>query len=217
VRPANARILRQGDYRFEELNEVEQLVAPCHARIMPRHSVEAARGAQEIIARAQAEAKVIVARAAREAAQIRLQATAAGRAAATAELAARAVALRSRELTTAERSLDQQVQLAQLLAERVLGEELRLAPERIVALARQALNEARGARQICIEAHPEDAALLQQVLGSLSVHPGTVQLKADPDRERGHLRIVTDVGVLDAALGPQLDRLTAKLRETLTA
>jgi hypothetical protein len=38
---------------------------------------------------------------------------------------------------------------------------------------------------------------------------------ADPERPRNSLRLDTDIGVLDADLAPQLDRLLPKLRESL--
>jgi flagellar biosynthesis/type III secretory pathway protein FliH len=52
-------------------------------------------------------------------------------------------------------------------------------------------------------------------LGELGFDPSAIALRADPARQRGQLRLETDVGVLDADLAPQLDRLVAKLRESL--
>jgi flagellar biosynthesis/type III secretory pathway protein FliH len=157
----------------------------------------------------------MLAEARRSAAEIKLRAEAEGRADGAAALAAQAIALRSRELREAERRLDELVELARALAERLLGEELRLAPERVVALARQALAEARGARQITIEAHPEDLRMLEASVESLSVEGGAIRLLGNPNRSAGNLKIVTEVGVLDASLSPQLERLALKLRETL--
>ena len=87
--------------------------------------------------------------------------------------------------------------------------------EQVVSLARQALAEARGARRLNIVAHPEDAKLLSGSLASLGVAVETVRLVPDATRARGSLRIETDIGVLDADLAPQLDRLALRLRETL--
>jgi flagellar biosynthesis/type III secretory pathway protein FliH len=107
------------------------------------------------------------------------------------------------------------VALAQLLAERLLGEALELAPERVLALARQALTEARGARAIKIIAHPSDAAILRESLSSLGATPGIVAIETDEQRAPGNLRMVTDIGILDAELAPQIARLASKLRESL--
>jgi flagellar assembly protein FliH len=111
--------------------------------------------------------------------------------------------------------LDRQVDLARLLAERLLGESLRVAPEQVVALARQALGEARGARRITVVAHPDDAQILEHSLPALGLDPSVARVRADASRARGNLRIETEIGVLDAELAPQLERLALKLRESL--
>ena len=109
----------------------------------------------------------------------------------------------------------QSVELARILAERLLGEALNLAPERIVTLAREALNQARGARRVTIVAHPDDVAVLEQSLGELGALAELTRVVSDPRRARHSLRLETDIGTLDADLAPQLERLARKLRETL--
>jgi flagellar assembly protein FliH len=211
--PARARLIKAN-----ELCSLEtQRIAPpaALARRVPREAVEAAEQAREIIRAAREQATRILSQAEREAAQTRLSAEAQGRADAVAALAAQAIALRARELSAAERGLEQQVALARLLAERVLGAELELDRERIVDLARQALSEARGARQIVVEAHPEDAATLEAALEKLGSNLGPVRVHSVAACERGNLKIVTDVGTLDASLGPQLERLSEKLLQSL--
>jgi len=151
----------------------------------------------------------------RAAAELRLRAEAEGRADAAAKIAAHAIALRQNEARADERALNRSVELARLLAERLLGESLRVAPEQVVALAKQALSEARGARRIHLVAHPEDAQILEHSLPALGLDPSTAQVRVDPSRARGNLRIETEIGVLDAELAPQLERLSLKLRESL--
>lgn len=185
------------------------------AQRMPAQEVEAHERARAIVARAEARAAGIVHEAERAAAQARLRAEAQGRADAAAALAAQAIALRAHESSSAERQLDQVLALARMLAERVLGDELKLAPGRIADLARQALTEARGARQIVIEAHPDDVPALEGALSTLAPHAEAVRVVPLAARPPHSLRIVTDVGVLDADLGPQLERLAQKLREAL--
>lgn len=212
----HAKILKQGHYHAERAVRDEEAHTR-RARVLPEQLVAAAEHARDIVARAQRQARQIIEQAERAAAQTKLQVEAQARADASASLAAGAIALRSRELASAERALHQQIELARVLAERLLGEALRIDESRIIALARQALSEARGARQIVIEAHPDDARLLEQALASLPLQAGALRVHADPVRPRGDLRIVTELGVLDASLGPQLDRLTLKLRESLQA
>lgn len=184
--------------------------------VVPPSLVEANERAARLLEQARADAEAKVAAAERKAADIRLLVEAEARAEASAKLAAHALALSAHEAKADERALERTVALARLLAERLLGASLAIAPEQVVALARQALSEARGARRLGIVAHPEDAQLLSHALPSLGVALETVRIAADPTRARGSLRIETDIGVLDADLAPQLDRLALRLRETLS-
>ncbi|HEX7451108.1 MAG TPA: FliH/SctL family protein [Polyangiaceae bacterium] len=194
--------------------EIEDRTLP-RGQIVRREVLDAAERATRLVAAAQERAAQIVADAERAAAELRLVAEAEGRADAAAKIAARALALRHHEARSEERELTRSVDLARLLAERLLGESLRVAPEQVVALARQALSEARGARRITVVAHPEDAKILEHSLTALGLDPSTAQIRADATRARGDLRIETEIGVLDAELAPQLERLSLKLRESL--
>ncbi|HYP91408.1 MAG TPA: FliH/SctL family protein [Polyangiaceae bacterium] len=184
-------------------------------RVVPRAVVDASADAARLLAKARVEARELVAAAEREAADLKLRAEAEARAEAAAKLAAHALSLATHEAKADERALERNVALARLLAERLLGASLAVAPEQVVTLARQALSEARGARRLAIVAHPDDAKLLSDALPSLGVAIETVRVSPDAARSRGSLRIETDIGVLDADLAPQLDRLALRLRESL--
>jgi flagellar biosynthesis/type III secretory pathway protein FliH len=194
--------------------EIDEKTLP-RGQVVRREVLAAAERAQRLVSAAEERAAHIVADAERAAAELRLVAEAEGRADAAAKIAARALALRHHEARSDERELNRSVDLARLLAERLLGESLRVAPEQVVALARQALGEARGARRITIVAHPEDARILEHSLPALGLDPSAAQVRADASRARGNLRIETEIGVLDAELAPQLERLSLKLRESL--
>lgn len=194
--------------------EVEDKTLP-RGQVVRREVLEAAERAHKLLAEAEARAERILIDAEQGAAELRLRAEAEARADAAAKIAARALALRHHESRAEERALDRSVQLARLLAERLLGESLRVAPEQVLALAKQALSEARGARRIQLVAHPEDARILEHSLPALGLDLSTAQVRADPSRARGNLRIETEIGVLDAELAPQLERLSLKLRESL--
>jgi flagellar assembly protein FliH len=185
-----------------------------YGRVASPEIVDAAEQARAIVSRAEAKAEELLARARRESADVRLRAEVEARAEAVARLAAQALALSSKEDQALERNLDRVVGVARVLAERLLGEELALEPKRIVAMARRALDEARGARRVTIIAHPDDAALIEEALRAIHAG-GAARVLPDPERPRGSLRLDTDIGVLDADLAPQLDRLLPKLRESL--
>ncbi len=127
--------------------EIEEKTLP-RGQIVRREVLEAAERARTLIAVAEAQAARLIGDAERAAAELRLRAETEARADAAAKIAVRALALRHHEARADERALERSVELARLLAERLLGESLRVAPEQVVALARQALGEARGARRV---------------------------------------------------------------------
>jgi flagellar biosynthesis/type III secretory pathway protein FliH len=184
-------------------------------RVLRRELLAAEERGQELVAAAERRAAAITERAERVAASVRLGAEAEGRADAVAGVAARALALADLEAKSAERQLDRVVELARLLAERLLGEALRLDPELVVGRARELLAAARGAHGAVIVAHPEDAAVLERSLPGVGLAMDAIQITPDPTRSRGSLRVETDIGVLDGDIGPQLERLALKIRESL--
>ena len=176
------------------------------AREAAAHTIEdARRAAAAIVEEARAKAASVAQTAAREAAE-----------AEQAKLAAQFLALRAREERSAEQQLDRTVELARVLAERLLGESLRVDHETVAKLARQALGEARGARTVRIEAHPDDVAALEKHVALLNVAQ-VASIVSDATLQRGSLRLHTDLGTIDADLRPQLERLAAALRDALRA
>ncbi|MCA9632302.1 MAG: hypothetical protein KC766_31835 [Myxococcales bacterium] len=188
---------------------------PRRARLVLRPELEAEARARDIVARAESEARAILGQAERAASGVRLIAEAEGRANGAASVAAHALKLAALEKTLDERHLDRTIALARLLAERLIGAELASLPERITELARTALRETGGARQVTIHAHPEDARVLEATRETLGLPADAVRVQPDVARGRGSLRLDTEIGVLDAELAPQLERLSLKLRENL--
>lgn len=166
-----------------------------------REELEARERAGELVAQAKREAAGVAAKAAEEARQAEI-----------AKLAAQFLALRKEDESRAERDLDRAVELAVVLAERLVGAAIQRDPALLVPLAKQALAEARGARKRRIEAHPTDAAELAKNLENLG--PDLV-IEENAQLARGALVVHTDLGTLDARLTPQLQRLATALREVL--
>jgi flagellar assembly protein FliH/type III secretion protein L len=188
--------------------------AQAKARVVPKPVVDARAHAARIIAEAEVLAARLLEQGRADLQVLHEQISADARAAGSARLAAELLALRALEDSADERALARTTELARLLAERLLGEALALEPARVVALAEQALSEARGARRIRILAHPADVPLLEQSLAKGRVGH-VAEVSADSARARGSLRFETEIGSLDADLAPQLDRLTERLREAL--
>jgi flagellar biosynthesis/type III secretory pathway protein FliH len=185
-------------------------------RRLARAEAEAAERARLVLEAATRRASGILQDAERQAAEIRAGAVEAGRAAGLAEVAGLAITLREREARAAELALDRVVELARLLAERLLGHVLRVNPAEIASLASQTLAEAGGARRVEIRANPEDVPLLQSATSAFDPDRRVHAVIPDESLARGDLRLNTELGMIDASLGPELGRLAERLREALT-
>jgi flagellar biosynthesis/type III secretory pathway protein FliH len=185
---------------------------------MAREAVDAHLLAARVVDAARKEADAILARARESAEQVAVNAAEEARQAEHAKLAAVYLALRVEDERREERDLDRAIGLARVLAERLLGEALEADPTRVVALARQALAEARGATRVVIEASPLDADALRSHLVDLlpgGLAASALDVKTDPQLSRGSLRVHTNLGTLDVQLAPQLERLAKALRDAL--
>lgn len=179
--------------------------ASLYGRRIPREVVDARAEAARIVEDAKKKAAEILS-------AVRDEAAREAREAETARLAAAFLALKREAEQRAERDLDRAVELATLLAERLVGEGLRLEPARIAEMAASVLEEARGARRVRIDASPDDVEPLRQALSAVG-HEADVH--ADGELSRGSLVVHTDLGSIDARLRPQLARLAAALREAM--
>jgi len=181
-------------------------VIPTGRRI-PKSEVDAHERAKEIVKSAEARAAEIAGNAKRE-----------GEEAAKAEFAAAYLLLRAREEAHEQASLARSVELAKVLAERLLGSALVAEPSVIFGMAEVALKEARGARRVTIEAHPLDAATLRSDISRITAMPIIAEVVAIEENDqlaRGSLTLSTDLGTIDAKLAPQLERLGRALEDAL--
>jgi flagellar biosynthesis/type III secretory pathway protein FliH len=185
------------------------------ARVVPRAVADAHVAAAALLARARDEAREIVAHARAAADDLIVEQQARARADALCLVVGEALELRKRQAELSKSVLDRSVGFATVLAERLLGEELQLNAERVRALARQALKEAAGARHAVIIAHPRDAAELRADLTSLGDVLDSIDIEEDAGLGRGQLRVETELGVIEADLKGQLQRLAAQLKKLL--
>lgn len=175
---------------------------PARARVLPRPLVEA-----------KVEAAAVLADAERAANELRLQAAAAGRAAAVAELAAQYVVLRERQARISESQLQPSIELAKLLAERLIAEAIELDATLVGRLARQSLQQLRERNALIVRAHPEDHDQIKQQIADLQLQ--SVSLLADTTLKRGELCIDSDLGQLELCIGAGLERLVDRVRSLL--
>lgn len=184
-------------------------------RVVPREELAAQTRIGELMETAKRDAERIVSEAREAARETADRAAKEAEEREVAKLAAAWIALRVREEKRAEVDLDRALSLATVLAERLIGGALSVDPAKAVELARHALSEARGARRATILAHPHDASALAAHLDSLGMPEGAVTVLADDSCTRGSLAIRTELGVVDARLHPQLERLAIALKEAL--
>jgi flagellar assembly protein FliH/type III secretion protein L len=182
--------------------------SPPRARRVSRAELVAGERAAAIVAAAEARAREVHEEAVRRGEEE-------GRAAGEARLAAAWLTLRAAEERNGDRALDRSVELASLLAERLLGEALAIDPTRIGQLAREALAEARGARRVVFEANAADAEALMAELARLGFSTEAVEIQTSKELSRGSLRIHTDLGTVDANLTLRIERLARALRDAL--
>ncbi|AKU96929.1 Flagellar assembly protein FliH [Labilithrix luteola] len=185
------------------------------ARRIPRATLNGIEEAERIVREAKAQATALVDEARAAVAKLQSEAATEARRQEVARVAAELIAVRALEEQRRERELDRTVELAVLLAERLVGEALRVDPARIASLASEALRETRGARKLRIEAHPEDVLMLTEALGLLGAH--AAEVFGNGELGRGSLLVQTELGRLDARLEPQLMRLAEALKEVLRA
>ena len=116
------------------------------AELRSRALLDAELRRKEILLDAERRAKDLLLKAERELAGLRERVLDEAKKEAATSLTAELLRFATQEAAADERSLERSIELARLLAERLLGEALVLDPTRIVGLARTALAEARGAR-----------------------------------------------------------------------
>lgn len=186
------------------------------ARRVPRLVVDARDEANRIMGEASAAADAMVADARASVEELTRNAAREAREQEIAVVAAELVTMRYGEEQRAERELDRTIDIAVLLAERLLGDAIARDPGRVTALAQGALEETRGARRMRIEACEDDVAALETMLASLGEgSAGVATIEASAELARGSLIVHTELGRIDARLAPQLTRLAEALREAL--
>jgi len=210
----DARIIRKAVAQPIDLTRPEPDRLPC-ARLIPSLVVDAHLEAQRILQDAHRRAADVMDRVEGERNRVLEQAHQQGLERANAEFAARWIAVRALEVRSQEQALDRTVALARTLAERLIGAALTLEPNTVVSIAREVLRQSWVGDEFVVVANTADAQVLEVHLGELADASGSIQIRTDPHLESGHLRLESAHGTVDAAFGPQLDRLAQALHDAL--
>jgi flagellar assembly protein FliH len=105
------------------------------------------------------------------------------------------------------------VQLALLIAKRILHRELSVDANALVALARVVFERMARAETYRVTVHPGFAAAIQSALPS--GQSGRVQIEPDPACAPGSLVIRSEEGVIDASVDSQLEEIGRGLADRL--
>jgi flagellar biosynthesis/type III secretory pathway protein FliH len=165
---------------------------------------------------AKQEATAIVAAARAAADGIREQAREDGLDAGRAEAAAllvRARAVADQRIADAEADLGA---LAVRIAERVLRRQLALSPDDVAAIARAALDEARGRHDFTLRVHPDDVAVVERhrtALGAGLAASAHIAVRADDTVARGGCVVDSELGTVDLRLETQLAAIERALHD----
>ncbi len=191
-------------------------VAPLQGRRIEAAVWDADRLVREMVAAAEETARRLVAEAESVRDRIHTEAIEAGRREGQ-ERAAAVLALAATERDRLLRDADREVAgLAIAVARKVLGREI---AERgaVVALAANALAEARSRRQVAVRVSPADAAELREAHGALAavLVNARLELREDATLDRGSVVVETEAGRIDAGIETQLDALARALAEAL--
>jgi type III secretion protein L len=90
------------------------------------------------------------------------------------------------------------IRLSTAIARKIVGEELRISPEAIVAIVREALAAGRHGRQVVVRVHPSAVARVRAGVGP------DVQVRATESVAPGGCVIESEFGIVDAQLDTQL-------------
>ena len=107
-------------------------------------------------------------------------------------------------------SVEQQLaQLAMLVARQLVRRELKIDPQQVVGVVRDALAVLPvAARDVQLALHPEDAGIVRE---ALSLHEGgqAIRIVEDPVQSRGGCRVITRTSQVDATVETRLNSVIA--------
>lgn len=110
--------------------------------------------------------------------------------------------------------------LAFKISEKIIGKHLEIDKTLIMDIVSQALQTVRQSRQITLRVNPEDAKVLKankDVFLEKLGHGREIDVLEDKKVERGGCIIESEIGIVEAQLQTQLDRLKKVLSETKSA
>lgn len=196
------------------------------ARLDADEIIEKARqDADETINKAKQEAEAIIRQAQQEAENLKSEAQKEGSAtgyqeglakakqeiegnlANSIKILAQAEEERVRRIASSEAEL---LKLVTGIAEKIIGSELKSAPEQLISIVKEALSRVATASSITVKINPDSLRLLQENLPSLQEvfsEPKAITIQGDQTILPGDCFIETEHGKVDARIKSQLERI----------
>ncbi len=113
-----------------------------------------------------------------------------------------------------KQAINELVQLAFGIAQRILHREIHTDPEALRGIVAAALERANRQELVCVRAHPDHSRALHNALDALE--PGsTVEICSDPGLAHGSVLFEMKGGMLDASVDSQLQEVQHGLADRL--
>jgi type III secretion protein L len=202
------------DEKILKADSVSDKVVIPSPKVLKREVYEATREASDVVALAQEKARQIIEEALREQDSIRERARQEGNAQGLAEW--------NRVLTAANQRADEltksweetMLRLSVRVAEKIIGEQLRVHPETIVEIIREVMKNIRPGKRLTIQVNQADAqrarARIDRIKDGLSTS-SEIEIVASGSVSPGGCLIESELGIIDARLETQLKCLEEAL------
>jgi len=208
------------DEKIPNAGAVPEKILVSSPKVLKREAYEATREARDVVALAQEKAKQIIEEAERQRDAIREQATEEGRTRGLAEWN-RILADASQRAEQLARSWeDTMLRLSVRVAEKIIGEQLRVHPETIVAIVQQVLKGGRPGKRLVIQVNEAEAQQVRARVNCLKEFLGVnseIEIAASATVSPGGCVIESELGVIDARLETQLKCLEDALVRSVPA
>ena len=195
------------DEKILKADAVLEKIPLSSPKVLKREVYEATRDARDVVALAQEKAKQIIEDAGRERDAIHEQAREEGNARGLSEwnhILARTT-LRIEELTKSWE--ETMLRLSVRVAEKIIGEQLRLHPDTIVEIVREVLKGTRPGKHLVIQVNETEAGQVRARLDHLKESLGVsseIEIVASVSVRPGGCVIESELGIIDARLETQL-------------
>ena len=195
------------DEKILKADSVSDKVLISSPKVLKREMFEATQEARDVLAVAQERARQIIEDAQQEKEAILQRAHEEGKAAGLAqwnEILAEA----SKHADELSKSWEEtMLRLSVRVAEKIVGEQLRLHPDTIIEIVREVLKNVRPGKRLAIQVNPSEAPRVRARIDRLREGLGTtseIEIVASASVPAGGCMIDSELGIIDARLETQL-------------